>query len=558
MLRLVECVPNFSEGRDMDIVNNISAEISSTAEVKLLDVDPGRDTNRTVVTFIGSPEGVIEAAFNAIRKAAELIDMSKHEGAHARMGATDVCPLVPVSGVTMDDCVELARRLGKRVADELKIPVYLYENAATVPERRKLPTIRKGEYEGLADKLKDPQWKPDFGEPVFNPRSGATVVGAREFLIAYNINLNTTDARLAKEIAFNIRETGKAKRDKDGRIVRDENGRALRQPGTLKACNATGWYLDDFGIAQVTMNLINYKVTPPHVAFEEVVREADRLGLRVTGSELVGLIPKAAVLEAGRYFLQKQGKSAGVPEEVLIETAIRSMGFREIAEFDPRKKIIEYQFGRNEDSLVSKDIQSFMNELSVDSPAPGGGSAAALCGALAASLASMVANLTFGKKEYRDSQDEMERIAVRAQELKDGFVAAIDRDTAAFNRVMAAFRLRKKTDEDKARRQEAIQEATKQATLVPLEVLETSVEALKLALRVAEKGLRTSVSDAGVAGVAGRAAAIGAYYNVRINLASITDEAFVGKVRNQATTYRDEALKLADRIAEAVGQELEK
>lgn len=557
MLKLVECVPNFSEGRDRSIIDAIAREISDTAEVKLLDVDPGPDTNRTVVTIIGSPDGVVEAAFKAIKKASELIDMTKHSGAHARMGATDVCPFVPVSGVTMDDCVQLARRLGKRVADELGIPVYLYENAAATPERRNLGNIRKGEYEGLAEKLKDPEWKPDFGEPVFNPKSGATVIGAREFLIAYNINLNTTDARLAKDIAFNIRETGRAKRDKDGKIVRDEDGRAIRQPGTLKACFATGWYLEKFGLAQVTMNLVNYRVTPPHVAFEEVVREADRLGLRVTGSELVGLIPKAAMLEAGRYFLQKQGKSAGVPQEILIRTAVRSMGYDELSEFDPKKKIIEYQFADGESSLTAMSVRGFSNELSVDSPAPGGGSVAALCGALASSLASMVADLTFSRDEYAEVQDEMEQVAMRAQELKDGFLSAVNRDTEAFNRVMAAFRLRRMTDEEKARRQEAIQEATKEATLVPLEVLETAIDALKLALVVAQKGLRTSVSDAGVAGVAGRAAAVGAYYNVRINLGSISDGEFTARVAKQATSLRDEALGLAEQVAKVVEEELE-
>jgi glutamate formiminotransferase/formiminotetrahydrofolate cyclodeaminase len=507
--------------------------------------------------MIGTPDSVVDAAFKAIKKAAELIDMSKHTGAHSRMGATDVCPFVPVAGVTMEECVELSRRLGKRVADELGIPVYLYENAATAPDRRKLPTIRKGEYEGLAEKLKDPEWRPDFGDPVFNPRSGATVTGAREFLIAYNINLNTEDARLARDIALNIRESGRAKRDSDGKIIRDENGKAIKRPGTLRACNATGWYLAKFGLAQVTMNLVNYRITPPHVAFEETVRQADRLGLRVTGSELVGLIPKAAMLEAGRYFLQKQGKSAGVPEHVLIRTAIRSMGMDEIAEFDPKKKIIEYQFTEDGDALTAKDVCGFVDELSMDSPAPGGGSVAALCGALGSALASMVANLSFARRDFTEMRDEMEQVAIRAQELKDDFVGAVDRDTAAFNRVMAAFRLNKKTDEQKALREAAIQDATKEATLVPLEVLKNAIEVIKLAHIVADKGLQTSVSDAGVAGLAGRAAAVGAYYNVRINLSSIEDAQFVADTNSQASSYRQEAVALAEELGKLIEERLQ-
>jgi glutamate formiminotransferase/formiminotetrahydrofolate cyclodeaminase len=395
-MKLVECVPNFSEGRDLDKIKAITKEIESSEGVQLLDVDPGDSTNRTVVTFIGTPEAAVEAAFKAIRKAAEVIDMSKHTGAHSRMGATDVCPFVPVSGVTMEDCVELAQKLASRVAEELQIPVYLYEAAAQKPERRNLATVRAGEYEGLEEKFKDPEWEPDYGAAIFNPAAGATAIGAREFLIAYNINLNTRERKSAQHIALNIRERGRAKRDADGKIVRDENGKAIKVPGKFKEVKAVGWYVEDYQIAQISINFTNYHISPPHLVFEEVIKEAEQIGCRVTGSELVGLVPKEAMLGAGRYFLKKQGKSAGVPEEELIRIASLSLGLGDVAEFDPQKKIIEYQFKEAEDSLVDLSLRGFCNELSMDSPAPGGGSTAALCGALSASLSAMVSTLTVG------------------------------------------------------------------------------------------------------------------------------------------------------------------
>lgn len=486
MLKLIECVPNFSEGRDQNIIDAITNEISETDDVKLLDIDPGADTNRTVVTFIGSPERVKEAAFKAIKKASELIDMSQHQGAHARMGATDVCPFVPVSGVTMEDCVEIAKQVGERVANELEIPIYLYEEAATCPERNSLADIRKGEYEGLEEKLKDADWKPDFGEAKFNAKAGATVIGAREFLIAYNVNLNTSDRKLAHDIALTIREAGRAKRDSEGKIVRDENGVMVKVSGRLKATRAVGWYIDEYKQAQVSINLINYKITPPHLTFDVICEEAEKRGLRVTGSELIGLIPLQAMLEAGRHYLLKQGKSPGVPEEDLIEAAAVSMGLRDLTEFDSQHKIIEYQVRETKGPLVKMDLRDFANELSSDSPAPGGGSVAALAGALGSALTGMVANLTVGKKEYKSSWEEMKGVAVKSQDLKDELLRTVDRDTEAFNDLMAAFSMKKKTDEQKAARDEAIEQATKNACLVPLDVMKNSIKVLELTKIIAE------------------------------------------------------------------------
>jgi glutamate formiminotransferase/formiminotetrahydrofolate cyclodeaminase len=554
-MKLVECVPNFSEGRDRALIDKITAEISATEDAKLLDVDPGADTNRTVVTFVGTPEAVEEAAFRAIAKAAELIDMSQHSGAHARMGATDVCPFVPVAGVTMDDCVEIAKRLGKRVGEELGIPVYLYENAAAKPERSNLATVRKGEYEGLADKFKDPKWAPDFGEPKFNRRSGATAIGAREFLIAYNVDLNTRDRRLAHDIALDIREAGRARRDEDGEIIRDENGKAIKVPGVFKEVKGVGWYIDEYACAQVSMNLTNYKTTPVHEVFDEICDQATKRGLRVTGSELVGLIPLEAMLMAGRHYLKKQGKTTGVPEKELVRIAIQSMGLEDITPFDPKKKIIEYQFA-DAGPLVSMRMNEFADELSTDSPAPGGGSASSVAGALAASLASMVATLTHGKKGYEDAWDDMEAVGVKAQELKDKLLGLMDDDTEAFNAAMGAMRMKRKTDEQKKAREAAIQEATKNATMIPMEILNTAVDVLELAKETGLKGNKNSVSDAGVAGALARAAAIGALYNVRINLPSITDVSFVRKMMDQGAELMEKAENLAEEVALAVEEAL--
>jgi len=551
-MKLVECVPNFSEGRDREKINAITKEIESTPQVTLLDVDPGESTNRTVVTFIGTPEGVKEAAFKAIKKASEVLDMSQHTGAHSRIGATDVCPFVPVTGVTMEDCVQLAHEVGERVAKELNIPVYLYEEAAQKPERRNLAMIRIGEYEGLPEKFKDPEWAPDYGKPVFNPKTGATVIGAREFLIAYNINLNTRDRKFAHEIALNIRERGRAKRDKEGKIIRDENGKAIIVPGKFKEIKAVGWYIEDYGIAQISINFTNYKISPPHIVFDEVRKEAEKLGLRATGCELVGLIPKEAMLMAGRYYLEKQGKSTGIPEEELIRTAVLSLGLNDVSPFEPEKKIIEYQFKEVENSLLDLNLREFANELSMDSPAPGGGSTAALSGALSAALSSMVSNLTVGKKEYEDVQKDVKKFAVSAQDLKDEFLRAVDLDTMAFNKVMDALKLPQKTDEQKEGKARAIEEASHEATLVPLGVLEKSIEALKLAKDTALKGNKNSLSDAGVAGLMAQAAAEGAYYNVKINLPGLEDANFKSKTKKQADTLVKKARKLGDELREII------
>jgi len=551
MKKIVECVPNFSEGRDMNIINAIAKEIEEVEGVKLLDVDPGAATNRTVITFAGTPEGVKEAAFKAIKKAAELIDMRKHKGEHPRIGAADVVPFIPVSGVTMEECVQIAHEVAKRVAEELKIPVYLYEEAATKPERRDLANIRKGEYEGLAEKLKDPEWKPDYGEPVFNPKSGATVIGAREFLIAYNVNLNTRDKKLAHKIAKVIREKGYK--------VKDEAGNKIQVPGKLKKVKAIGWYIEEYGIAQVSINLTNYKITPLWKVFETCEEEAQKIGLRVTGSEIVGLVPKQALLDVGRHYLKKQGKNPGVPEEELIHIAIKSLGLDDITPFDPQTKIIEYKLEEpGERRLEKMVLRDFVNELSTDSPAPGGGSVSALSGALSAALSSMVANLTHGKKGYEEHNELMEEIAVKAQELKDKYLQSIDEDTRAFNLVMEAFRLPKKTEEDKKIREKKIEEATKEATRVPLKVLEITQELLDLAEVVADKGNVNSVSDAGVAAIQARACAEGAYLNVIINLKGLSDQQFVGEVKNRAETLlreiQQKATDIYEKVKEKIGQ----
>lgn len=550
-MKIVECVPNFSEGRDKEKIKTITDEIAKTKGVTLLDVDPGEATNRTVVTFVGTPEGVKEAAFRAIKKASEVLDMSKHKGAHSRMGATDVCPFVPVAGVTMEDCVKIANEVGDRVARELSIPVYLYEEAATKPERRNLAVIRKGEYEGLPEKLKDPEWKPDYGEPVFNKKSGATIIGAREFLIAYNINLNTRERKLAHEIALNIREQGRVKRDEKGKIIRDENGKIVKIPGKLKEVKGVGWYIDEYGIAQVSVNLTNYKITPLYKLFEECRKEARKLGLRVTGSELVGLIPKEAMLQTGRYYLEKQRKCPGVPDEELIRTAVISLGMDQLYPFKPEEKIIEYAIAEKQE-LLSMNLREFSNELSTDSPTPGGGSVAALSGALGSALSSMVANLTYGKKEYRKANRRMKNLALQAQVLKDEFIDLIEKDAEAFNNVMSAMRLKKKTEEEKKKRDEAIEEATKKATLVPLEIMKKSERILDLAAIAEKKGNQNSVSDAGVAAIMADAACEGGYLNVIINLGNIKDEEFKKSIKAEVDGLLKRVKSKAKRIIKRV------
>ncbi|MFH0901118.1 MAG: glutamate formimidoyltransferase [Pseudomonadota bacterium] len=554
-MKIVECVPNFSEGRDQNIIQAIASEIERSPDARLIDVDPGADTNRTVVTMVGPPEAIKEAAFRAIRKAAELLDMRKHRGAHPRLGATDVCPFVPVSGVTMDECAELARSLGARVAAELGIPVFLYEEAASRPERRNLANIRQGEYEGLAEKLKDPEWAPDFGEPVFNPRAGATVIGAREFLIAYNVNLNTRDAKLASQIAANLRESGKPQRDEQGAIVRDEDGNKVMIPGSLKSVKAGGWFISRYGLAQVTMNITNYKITPMHTAFEQACAEAEKLGLRVTGSEIVGVVPREAMLQAGCHFLEKQGKSAGQPERDLIDAAILSLGLSQVSPFDATKKIIEYRI-ETPGPLVSQTVRSFVDELSTDSATPGGGSVAALTGALGAGLAAMVANLTIGKKSYRDVEPEMRQIAAEAQELKDELLRSVDNDARAFDKVMEAMRLPKGSEEERALRQQALDHAYLGAVMVPMGVLRRAVLLEEQARAVAQKGFKPSLSDAGVAALAGRAAAEGAFYNILINLGSMSADPSVAEIARESEDLLQRVVAAADVVARLVREGL--
>lgn len=514
-MKLVECVPNFSEGRDRTVIDAIAASIRSVEGVTLLDVDPGKATNRTVFTFVGPPDAVGDAAFAAIATAAERIDMHHHHGEHPRMGAADVCPFVPLEDVTMEECVELAHRVGRRVGEELGIPVYLYGEAATSDENRSLAHVRRGEYEGLPDRT-DP---PDFGPKTFNPRSGATAIGARTFLIAYNVDLNTRDRRVANRIAGVLRESGRPKRDDHGTIVRDENGRAVREPGRFAYLAGVGWYIEEYGRAQVSYNLTNPQVTTIHDVFDATCEEAEKLGVRVTGSEIVGLVPRWALLEAGDHYLRRQGSTTGVPEAERIHTAVLSLGLDDVTPFDPAEKVIEYRYHGAESGLVAQSLREFTDGLSMGSPTPGGGSVAALQGALGAALVSMVAALTFGKSH----EAAMEDAGRKAQALQDWFLEAVDRDTDAFDALMTAFRLPKKTDAEKAARSEAIQEATLGATLVPLEVLERCTEVLDIAMVIARDGIASAVTDAGVSAGAARAAAEGASLNVRINLASLKD-----------------------------------
>jgi glutamate formiminotransferase / formiminotetrahydrofolate cyclodeaminase len=539
MRKLIECVPNFSQGRDLEVIRQITDAIESVDGVSLLDVDPGASTNRTVVTFVGSPDAAVEAAFRAIQKAAQLIDMRKHKGAHPRMGATDVCPFIPVSNISWEEAIACANKLGKRVGEELSIPVYLYERAAKKPSRSNLSVIRAGEYEGFFEKIKGPAWNPDFGPSVFNEKSGATVIGARDFLIAYNVNLNTKAVRRANSVAFDVRENGRVKTEDGtsfGKPVLDASGEPVRIPGMLKHVKAIGWYVEEYGIAQVSMNLTNIEETPLHVAFDACVESASKRGLRVTGSEIVGMVPKKCLLDAGRYFLRKQKWSEGASEEELIDIAIRSMGLSELKPFDPNEKVIEFKIeSDSKKSLLKMDLREFCNEALSDSPAPGGGSVAALMGALGASLGGMVANLSAAKRGWDDNLEYFSDRAVKAQQLKDELLSLVDEDTAAFNRVMDAFALPKGSAEEKAARSAAIEQATKHAAEIPLKAMETAFKSYQLLSEMADKGNPASISDVGVGALATRACIEGAAMNVRINLAGLKDEkfksVFVEKVR---------------------------
>ncbi len=568
MNKLVECVPNISEGRDQSIIDAVTAVIGEVDGVHLLDVDPGADTNRTVITFIGDPAGVAEAAFRVVKRAAELIDMSRHSGAHPRHGATDVCPFVPVRGVTMEECVAIAQSVGRRIGEELEIPVYLYEDAATSEFRTNLANVRKGEYEALCNKLGTEEWQPDFGPNEWNDRAartGATNVSARGFLVAYNVNINSMSKSIAQNIALDIKEAGRAQRDANGKLVKDKNGKNLLVPGPyrLEACKAVGWVIPEYQRAQVSMNLVNTAVTKPHQAFDACCQSAIDRGVRVTGSELVGLIPEGDMIAAGKHYLKQAGQSAGIPRKMIIETAIQSMGLRELTPFDPADKIIEYQAGLTDGPLVSMSNREFVDELSSDSPAPGGGSVAALCAAQAAGLAAMVANLTVGKKKYAAVQDRVKEIAEAGQDLKDFFLAAIDDDTNAFNAVIDTFSLPKSNPEQSRARDLAIAEATRQATRVPLSVLEKVPALLEISGEVGKIGNANSLSDAGVAALAAMAGAEGAYYNVLINLDSLRDldqsaePGFIATTRERAAAALNACENLSAEIRKRIRGKLE-
>lgn len=561
--RIIECVPNFSEGRDREIISQITEAITSAADVSLLDVDPGEATNRTVVTFAGSPEAVVEAAFAGVKRAAELIDMRNHKGAHPRMGATDVLPLIPVSGVTLEECAQMARELGKRIAEELNIPVYCYEAAAFTPERKNLAVCREGEYEGLSKRFACSSTAPDFGARAFDDsvaKTGATAVGARDFLIAVNFNLNTTSTRRANAIAFDVREKGRPLREGNpivGKVVKDENGEPVMLPGTLKATKAIGWFIDEYGIAQVSMNITDIATTPLHVAFDEVCRKADARGVRVTGTEIVGLVPKRAIIEAGKYFLRKQHRSVGIAEEEIIRIAVKSMGLDELKPFKPEEKIIEYMLEKRSNSrLVDMTCRDFALETASESPAPGGGSISAYMGALGAALGAMVANLSSHKAGWDERWEEFSDYAERGQELLRELLALVDEDTEAFNRIMAVFAMPKATDEEKAARSAALQSATLYATQVPLKTMKVSFKVFEIVRAMAEIGNPNSVSDAGVGALAARSAVLGAQLNVKINAAGLKDRQAAEALIAEADSIAAQAVEAEREVLEIVNSKI--
>lgn len=552
MKQLIECVPNFSEGRYMDIIRQITDEIESVEGVQLLDVDPGKATNRTVVTFVGEPRPVIQAAYLAIKKAGEVIDMRHHEGEHPRMGATDVCPLIPISNIEMKEVAKYAHKLGEMVGRDLNIPVYMYESAATRPERKNLADIRAGEYEALPEKLAKPEWKPDYGTSKFNAKAGATVIGARDFLIAYNINLNTTSVRRANSVAFDIREKGRLKRKDNsitGEVIKDEQGNPVRTPGACKSVKGIGWFIEEYGIAQVSMNLTNINVSPLHKVFEEACNSANRRGLRVTGSELVGLVPLQVMLDAGKYFLKKQRRSTGIAEAEVIKIAVKSLGLDELSPFDPSKKIIEYQLRDAEKQpLIHKNLMEFANETASESPAPGGGSISAYVGALGAALGTMVANLSAHKRSWDARWEEFSDWAEKGQIINETLLNMVDEDTHAFNAIMSALRLPKGTSEEKAARKKAIQDTTKYAIEVPFKVMQVTMQSFEVLKAMAAIGNPGSVTDAGVGALCARAAVHGAYMNVQINVGGLEDKVFVEKVLKEGAGMTEKADKLEEEI----------
>ncbi|MBN2445865.1 MAG: glutamate formimidoyltransferase [Phycisphaerae bacterium] len=545
--QLIECVPNFSEGRDPAIIKQITDQVETVEGVKLLDVDPGQATNRTVVTFVGEPEPVLEAAVRAIRKARELIDMRKHHGAHPRFGACDVCPLVPVANITMEETVPWAHKLGQRLGEEVGISGYFYEYAATRENRRNLATVRAGEYEALADKLKKPEWKTDFGPSTFDAKYGVTAVGARDFLVAYNVNLNTTSTRRANAIAFDVREKGRQKRDGDpliGPIAKDENGQVIWIPGALKCVKGIGWFIEEYGVAQISMNLTNINVTPVHIAFEECKKQAEVRGVRVTGSELVGLIPLQAMLEAGRYYLRMQNRSLGIPDREIIKIAVKSMGLDDLYPFKPEEKIIEYAIAADskEKRLIDMTVRDFVWETASESKAPGGGSISSAMGAMGAALGTMVANLSSHKRGWDDRWEEFSVWAEKGKACHDELLRLIDDDTDAFNKIMAAFGLPKGSEDEKAARIAAIQAATREAIEVPFRTMEQSLACMEVCKAMAEIGNPASVSDAGVGALAARSAVMGAYLNVKINAADMEDKAWLSDLLARAEKIQQQAI----------------
>lgn len=565
MKQIIECVPNFSEGRDHAVINAIVDAIKKGDHVTMLDVDPGEATNRTVVTFVGEPKEVLDAAVRGVKKAAELIDMRHHHGAHPRMGATDVCPLIPVSGITLEECAALARELAKRISDEVGVPTYCYEAAAFTPERKNLAVCRQGEYEGLAERLGKPGQGADFGDRPMDEaaaRTGATAVGARDFLIAVNFNLNTTSTRRANAIAFDVREKGRPKREGGkltGKPIKDADGKPVMIPGTLKGTKAIGWFIDEYGIAQVSMNITDMGQTPLHTAFDEVSRAARERGIRVTGTEIVGLVPKRAIIDAGKHYLRMQQRSLGIPESEIIKIAVKSMGLDELKPFNPNEKIIEYMLESGKKSgLVDMTLRAFADETASESPAPGGGSIAAYMGALGAALGTMVANLSAHKAGWDDRWEEFSTVAEKGRDIMERLLALVDEDTEAFNRIMGVFAMPKKTDEEKAARAAALEEATLYATQVPLRTMKTSFEAFDIVEAMAQKGNPASVSDAGVGALAARAAVLGAWLNVRINAAGLKDRAKADALLAEAQKIADEANRREAEIMKTVVDVIDK
>lgn len=560
-MQIIECVPNFSEGRDEKIIGQIAEVIKQVDGVTLLDIDPGKATNRSVFTIAGPPESVIEAAFQAIKKSYELIDMSRHSGAHPRMGATDVCPLIPISNISMEETIEWAHKLGKRVGEELGLSGYYYEFAATSPDRKNLATVRAGEYEALSARIIKPEWKPDFGPALFNPKFGAIAIGARNFLVAYNVNLNTTSTRRANAIAFDVREKGRALREGNpltGKQVLDENGEPVFVPGMLKSVKAIGWYIEEYGIAQISMNLTDITVCSLHEAYEAVKLKAEERGVRVSGSEVVGLLPKQSLIDAGKYYLRMQQRSCGIPEREIIKIAVKSMGLDELKPFDPDKKIIEYVLdGQTQKKLAHMSVEAFVHETLGESPAPGGGSISALSGAMGVALGTMVANLSAHKRGWDDKWEYFSNFASQGAQWADSFVDLVDKDTAAFDRIMDAFSLPNGSDAEKAARSEAIQKATRYAIEIPLQVMQKCRESLPLFQAMVENGMASSLSDVGVGALCMKTAVSGAFLNVKINAATLKDKDLAKKYVAEGLALESEVLTKADALIKTVNERLE-